>query len=346
MSAPIEQALWQRLQGHRGLGLWVLDENLAQLGSQALPAGLALLSNRFDLVQRLQASLPIRFSDFDFSPWPAASLDAAYYRVSKEKAVVHHVINQLSTRLKPGGRLWLFGGKQEGTKTYFSKARERCGAGELHKLGKGDFAAELVRGENLGVALEDQEYAALRPVEAGGERFVSKPGLFGWDKVDQGSRWLIESLDAVWSRLPTPAPRVLDLGCGYGYLARHCARLGAAALVATDNNAAALLACEQNLADTGVAHQVLPGDAGDGVSGRFELVICNPPFHQGFAVDGELTERFLQAAAAHLQPQGQAAFVVNHFIPLERKAAGLFAEVACFADNGRFKLVRLARPIR
>jgi len=344
MSDLIEQALWQQLQGHQGAGLWVVDENLAQLGARALPAGVTLLSNRFDLYRRLQDRLPIRFSDFDFSPWPEASLDAAYYRVSKEKAVVHHVINQLSARLRPGGRLWLFGGKQEGTKTYFTKARERCGAGELHKLGKGDFVVELVRAERLGVALDDQDYAALRPLEVGGERFISKPGLFGWDKVDQGSRWLVESLDGVWQRLPNPAPSVLDLGCGYGYLAQHCARRGARSVTATDNNAAALLACGQNLAAAGVTHQLLAADAGDTVPGRFELVICNPPFHQGFAVEGELTERFIQAAATHLSDDGQAAFVVNRFIPLERKAAGLFAEVETFGDNGRFKLVRLARP--
>lgn len=345
MSSLLETALWQQLQRHQGSGLWVLDENLAQLEGQPLPTGLELLSNRFDLVQRLQP-LPIRYSDFDFSPWPEASLDVAYYRVSKEKAVVHHVINQLSARLRSGGRLWLFGGKQEGTKTYFGKARERCGSGELHKLGKGDFVAELVRDGTLGEALEDQDYPRLRPLEVGGERFISKPGQFGWDKVDQGSAWLIESLQPVWQRLATATPTVLDLGCGYGYLSLHCARLGAASITATDNNAAALLACRENLATTAVSHQVVAADAGDAVAGRFDLVICNPPFHQGFAVEGELTDRFVQAVAAHLNPDGQAALVVNRFIPLERKAAGLFGEVETWADNGRFKLVRLAKPRR
>jgi 16S rRNA (guanine1207-N2)-methyltransferase len=36
---------------------------------------------------------------------------------------------------------------------------------------------------------------------------------------------------------------------------------------------------------------------------------------------------------------------VNRFIPLERKAQGVFAEVETFADNGSFKLVRLAKPL-
>lgn len=343
MSEPIEQALWQQLQSHQGDGLWVLDENLAQLQPRAMPDGIALLTNRYDLYRNLQSELPVSFNDFDFGPWPEGSLDRAYYRVSKEKAVVHHVINQLSLRLKPGGRLWLFGGKQEGVKTYFSKARQRCGAGELHKLGKGEFAAELVRASEVSEPLEDQCYLELRQMTVGGERFVSKPGLFGWDKVDQGSAWLIESLAPVWERLRA-APRVLDLGCGYGYLSMHCARREITALTATDNNAAALAACQRNLADCGVPHEVIAADAGDAVAGHFDLVICNPPFHQGFAVEGELTDRFLAAAACHLDPLGQAAFVVNRFVPLERKAGALFAEVETFADNGRFKLVRLARP--
>ncbi|WP_210397551.1 class I SAM-dependent methyltransferase [Motiliproteus sediminis] len=344
MSELIEQALRQRLQRHQGAGLWVVDENLARSQQHPLPSGLDLLTNRYDLLPGLAACGPVQFSDFDFSSWVHGTLDQAYYRVSKEKAVVHHVINQLSLRLKPGGRLWLLGGKQEGIKTYFTKARERLGEGGLHKLGKGDFVAELCRQGALGEPLDDQRYAELRELELGGERFVSKPGLFGWDKIDQGSAWLIASLDEVWQRLAVARPRVLDLGCGYGYLSVHCARRAVDSVTATDNNAAALAACARNLGACGVGHQVVAADAGDAVTGRFDLVICNPPFHQGFAVEGELTDRFLRAAAGHLEANGQAAFVVNRFVPLERKAAALFGEIDTFADNGRFKLVRLARP--
>ncbi len=345
---PVIAALVSQLQRSPGRGLWVVDENL---GGGRLPApreGLRVLTNRFDLQQQFrQAGWEVGFSDFDFAPWRAAAeggLDVIFYRVSKEKPVVHHVINQAWHCLRPGGRLWLCGYKQEGTKTYYDKARKLYGSGELEKLGKGGFLGCLTREASAaGDWLDDRDYPALREVAGeAGLHFFSKPGVFGWDKIDQGSRFLIEEAEQRW---PSDAARVLDLGCGYGYLAAHAHRLGAGALIATDNNAAALAACHYNLARLEAPAQVLPADCADQVEGCFDLILCNPPFHQGFAVEGELTDRFLQAARRLLAPGGQALFVVNRFIPLERKAAGLFGQVAVFADNDSFKLVRLAAAL-
>ncbi len=343
----IEQSLQQQLSQHPAAldGLWVVDENLPTLSQIVPQAGIALLSNRFDLFQRAEAlGWPIRFSDFDFSPWADASLERIYYRVSKEKAVVHQVINQAWRLLKPGGQLRLLGAKQEGTKTYYDKARKLFGQGELDKLGKGSLAAVLTRGESdtaQSQRLDDRDYPQLREIAEG---FISKPGLFGWDKLDQGSAFLAEHLPELWTGLSTEQPRVLDLGCGYGYLSVKAHQQGAVAVTATDNNAAALLACQHNFDRLQISGRVLGDDCGASLTERFDLLLCNPPFHQGFALEGELTERFVATAARLTAFDGVAAFVVNQFIPLERKAQGLFTEIDTFADNGSFKLVRLARP--
>lgn len=344
----IEQSLQQQLRQHPATleALWVVDENLPALSQIAPQPGISLLTNRFDLYQRGETlGWTIRCSDFDFSPWEDASLDRIYYRVSKEKAVVHHVINEAWRVLKPGGQLVLLGAKQEGTKTYYDKARKLFGQGELDKLGKGDFAAVLTRGHpeaaDPSLRLDDRDYPQLRLIA---EDFISKPGLFGWDKQDQGSAFLAEHLAELWPRLSTQQPRVLDLGCGYGYLSAKAHQQGAASVIATDNNAAALLACQQNFDRLGINGQVISDDCGASLDERFDLLLCNPPFHQGFALEGELTERFVTTAARLTAFDGVALFVVNQFIPLERKAQGLFTEIDTFADNGSFKLIRLARP--
>ena len=347
---PIAQALLQQLHLHPSdsVGIWVADENLAGLSGQPPIAGLALLSNRFDLYRDGEAAgWPIRYSDFDFSPWPSGAVDRLYYRVSKEKAVVHHVINQAFRCLRPGGELYLFGAKQEGTKTYFDKARKLFGHGELGKLGKGGFAARLVRStesvEVEGAWLDDRDYPRFRPIDEG---FISKPGLFGWDKLDKGSAFLAEHFTALWPQLPSDKPSVLDLGCGYGYLSVKAFEQGVSSITATDNNAAAVEACRQNFDRLGIPGSVVADDCAAGLARRVELLLCNPPFHQGFGVEGELTDRFLASAARLLADNGVAAFVVNRFIPLERKAQSLFGQIECFADNGSFKLVRLADPKR
>ncbi|MEH6471137.1 MAG: methyltransferase [Halopseudomonas sp.] len=344
----IEQSLQQQLSQHPASleGLWVVDENLAALSQMAVQEGMSLLTNRFDLLQRGEAQQwPIRFSDFDFSPWSDASLDRLYYRVSKEKAVVHHVINQAWRMLKPGGELRLLGAKNEGTKTYYDKARKLFGQGELDKLGKGNFAATLTKSDAQASPesplLDDRDYSQFRPIA---DDFISKPGLFGWDKQDQGSAFLAEHFAELWPCLKKTQPRVLDLGCGYGYLSAKAHAQGVASITATDNNAAAALACQRNFDRLGISGDVVVDNCAASQTDRFDLVLCNPPFHQGFSVEGELTERFVAAAARLTAFDGAAAFVVNHFIPLERKASGLFREIDLFADNGSFKLIRLARP--
>lgn len=69
--------------------------------------------------------------------------------------------------------------------------------------------------------------------------------------------------------------------------------------------------------------------------------MCNPPFHRGFDVDGDLARDFLIAAKQKLAADGTAIFVVNSFIPLEKKLAGLFTSTHLLADNRQFKVLAL-----
>lgn len=342
----IEQALRHAITAHQGQGVWVLDENLSGAGLPSPVQGLTLICNRFDLQEkaRLQG-WQVAFSDFDFGS--AQALDVIYYRVSKEKPVVHHVINQALGRLSPGGRLILAGAKNEGFKTYFDKARQLFGQGTLQKLGKGAFLGELVLEAETEARLDDRDYASPRRIaEDQSLQIYSKPGLFGWEKIDQGSALLVAQVEQTLQRFGITSPRVLDIGCGYGYLSLHAWRLGAREVVATDNNAAAVAMCGQNFSANGVTGQVVPADCAAGIEGPFELVICNPPFHQGFSVEGGMTERFVAAAAARLPGNGQALFVVNRFIGLERSAQGYFGAIETLAEDGQFRVVRLAAPKR
>ncbi|MDX2423962.1 MAG: methyltransferase [Amphritea sp.] len=335
-----------QLDNASGIALWVADENLLNQTSKVNPA-VTVISNRFDLCQQLDsAGWHSQFSDFDFSPYADHSVDNIIYRVSKEKPVVHHVINQAIRILKPGGTLSIAGLKNEGIKTYLDKAKKLfAGQMELSKLDKNTWMGIL---QSPGAAdselLDDQDYTQLREV-ASDEHFNyrSKPGVYGWNKIDKGSAFLISELAQFTERLATPPETALDLGCGYGYLAMNCAPLGCK-ITATDNNAGALLACEENFRQHSINGDVIVADCAEQIDQRYPLILCNPPFHQGFSVEGDMTDRFLNAARRHLQSDGIACFVVNLHIPLERKAKKLFSTIEVIADNGSFKLILLAQP--
>jgi 16S RNA G1207 methylase RsmC len=325
------------VHAQRAPALWVLGEH-GGAGMPAPNAAVAVLSNRVDVSDEMRAAgWAAQFSDFDFAPWPAGSLEAIFFRVAKEKPVVHHVINAAAERLAPGGRLLLSGAKQQGIKTYAQHAAERLGGTlEFRKMGH-QYLAVVQRGERVGALLDERDYTRLRPAIADGAlHYLTKPGLYGWDKVDAGSALLA-------AHLPECAPqRVLDLGCGYGYLSVQAwLRRHPQQVVASDNNAAAVIACRANFAALGINGEVVAADCGAGIEGVFDLVLCNPPFHQGFGVEYDLTERFVATARRLTARGGQAVFVTNAFLPIERVARRHYGQVVTVANDGRFRVTQL-----
>lgn len=330
------------LQKTEGQCLWIADENL--LSAQLSPSdNIQVITNRIDLEARLlNQGWKVFFSDYDFSIIEDNSLDSIIYRVSKEKPVVHHVINESYRCLKPGGQLIMAGDKGEGIKTYFSKGKKLFGDGQSVKATKDIWQVTLHKlKSDKAEPLDDKDYPTLR-VTVADEQFdyYSKPGVFGWDKVDKGSAFLIEHLDQFLMTLPEPPKNALDLGCGYGYLSLNISHLDIP-VTASDNNAAAILACQRNFDRYPINGKVIPASCAEGITEKFDLIICNPPFHAGFSVDGDLTDRFLKATHDRLNERGVACFVTNLHIPLERKALQYFHQAECIAANGNFKLVRL-----
>ena len=335
--------------------LLVLDENAAPLPRSSF-ASVQVLSNRSDICAQARAQgWPAEFNDFVFEGVAPTGYRQAIYRISKEKRVVEHVLQSLWALLPSGGVLLCCGYKNEGIKTFAKRAQEawNCDA----TLQRGDLHLHVYRFEkrdNSATPLNSADYHALLPIaELNGQTLLSKPGIFAWDRFDAGSSFLLQHLrgflqTSTNARLDPEDQSALDLGCGYGLLAMTLLQAGCRRVVATDNNAAAVCACtanlEQHRGSSDVA--VVAANCGEGIEERFDIVLCNPPFHQGFDVEQDLTDRFLLATRRLLHPKGRALFVVNSFIPLERKAAAHFEQATTLADNHHFKLTVLAKPLR
>lgn len=331
--------------------LWIFDENLTQ-DTDALQSNAHCVSNRFDVVQTLlQQNHQATFNDFDFSQFQPNSFDAIFYRISKEKSVVHHIINSAKKILRLNGHLVVAGLKNEGAKTYLDNAANTLDCTKCTKKSGPAYWAMLTYKNNNSHTLNDNDYASLRPILAENPTcFYSKPGLFGWQKIDAGSAFLIETLKAVHTACPFDSKQLLDLGCGYGYLSLtlvlEVLKSPPETLTLTDNNAAALIAAKYNCNAHNLNASVIPTDAGLSINEEFDTIVCNPPFHQGFAIEDDLTAKFLKAAARVLTTTGNAFFVVNSFIPLHKKAEKYFKKCTMLANNGSFSVYQLREPKR
>ncbi|HSB96227.1 MAG TPA: methyltransferase [Spongiibacteraceae bacterium] len=343
MKDAAARQLLQYVTATQGPALWCADEQIdaGLLAAASQRAGLLVQTNRCDIAAAATVhGIAATLSDFDTGPH--TDLQHVVFRIAKEKALVHYIINRALEWLPVGGKLFLSGYKNEGIKTYLEKAAVRAGGECIIERDSGAFSGVIERRAQLGAPLPDQDYATLRQVQLDTDLTLwSKPGIFGWQKRDAGSSFLIDQLDKVW---PTAPRRVLDLGCGYGYLTVLAARRWPLAeFTATDNNIAAVTACAENIRQQTINGNALVADCAATLDEPFDAILCNPPFHQGFDVEDELTMRFLQAARRLLGRGGCALFVVNQFIPLEQKAAGLFKKVDIVARNRSFKLIAVER---
>ncbi|WOX05431.1 class I SAM-dependent methyltransferase [Microbulbifer pacificus] len=328
--------------------LWIADENSKTLLVSGIQFAGKLLSNRWDVVRAAEAlGISARFNDFELAS-SGEKYSRIVYPVSKEKAAVHHVINSAVETLLDGGELLLLGEKSSGIKTYAQKAAARLGCvKQLQKHGNDYLSINRLYEANTGAALDDSNYTSLRQPDALGGLW-SKPGLFGWNKIDVGSALLASELREFLPTDKNTEVRIVDLGCGYGYLSAQAVALATAPeqlhIRASDNNAAAILTCRENFQALNIHGSVSAGDAGSEIeSSSADFLICNPPFHQGFQVEGDLTERFLQQAARILRAGGQALFVVNEFIPVSRKAEGIFQKVEPLSREKGFCVYRLSK---
>lgn len=176
-----------------------------------------------------------------------------------------------------------------------------------------------------------------RPILEG--RFRSRPGVFAWDRIDTASALLA-------SHLPVDlAGNAADLGAGYGYLASELlARCpGVRSLDLFEADARALELARENLSAARIPCRFHWHDVAAGLPGRFDVIVSNPPFHQGRADDPDLGRAFIGAAAAALAPGGRLWLVANRHLPYEQALSQGFARVRQVALEDGFKVIEAVK---
>jgi 16S rRNA (guanine1207-N2)-methyltransferase len=249
--------------------------------------------------------------------------------------------------LEPGGTLVAAMANNEGARSGEADLARLAGA--TQSLSKHRCRVFWVTPEaaDIDVALHEDWRAldAVQPILDG--RFVSRPGLFAWSRIDVASALLAEHLPADLSGA------VADLGGGYGYLSTEVlARCpGVSRLDLYEAEARALEPAQANLDVARRAHgrEVALGvhwhDVTAGVPRRYDVVVSNPPFHQGKADQPVLGQAFIRVAAGALNPPGVFWMVANRHLPYEATLAECFTSVQNVAERDGFKVI-LAHGVR
>ncbi|MBW0146710.1 class I SAM-dependent methyltransferase [Marinobacter arenosus] len=171
-----------------------------------------------------------------------------------------------------------------------------------------------------------------------GFRVEALPAVFAREKLDIGTRLLLPHVKRLVSGLATNAP-VLDLACGNGVV-------GLTALVVrqdlsltfSDVSSQAVVSARHNVSGAFPDSRV-HFEHGDGIAesaGLFDLILLNPPFHEGGVVGDHVALRLFGQAAKHLTPGGRLLMVGNRHLGYHRSLRRFFPQVRQLDANPKF----------
>ena len=134
-------------------------------------------------------------------------------------------------------------------------------------------------------------------------RFWTKNGIFSKDRIDAGTKLLIENIEV------DKNDSVLDLGCGYGVIGIVLSTLTSGKVMLVDSDIRAVELARKNITENHILNaQVLISDAFSNIGEQiFDIIASYPPSHEGEAT----IEEFLEGARDHLKKKGKFYLVTE-----------------------------------
>ena len=164
-------------------------------------------------------------------------------------------------------------------------------------------------------------------------QFSAPPGVFCGDRPDPGALVMLKYLPADTKGI------ICDLGCGNGILAMHLARANPqAAIIATDDSALAVSAARMNAEDNNIKLDVRHGNVLSAVPESLDLVVCNPPFHDGHKQLTSIAEEMFRQSRERLSQNGRMLVVANRHLPYTKTLKRLFRQTSLISDDRRFNI--------
>ena len=266
--------------------------------------------------------------------------DLGFCTLTKHKKENLGNIARAMNLLRPSATLLCCGEKAVGPKTIAKAVAERVAiAGQLSK----NHCRVFWFTEDPSLDWNDWELHSKPARYLDNADYLTRPGIFSYDKMDKGSRFLIE-------HFPNEiAGQVADYGSGWGYLAGELLQRFRLieSLHLWEDEWIALDLARKNLARFGDRAEFFWSDLTQQESEsrqRYDWIITNPPFHAGTESDIRLGCRFMERASHSLKPSGKLLMVANRHLPYEKPARQLFASVEIRAESTAFKVLEASGP--
>jgi 16S rRNA (guanine1207-N2)-methyltransferase len=275
----------------------------------------------------------------------AAGARLLLWQLPRQVGAVRRTVAELAA--VPSGALLLAGGRVK---------HLSVGMNAPLAEGFGDVEPQLAeRKSRLLLVHRDAERSLAVPpggsasVTVGGQRLElrGEAESFGGAALDPGTRLLLDTLAARGTAAGNDPATVVDLGCGNGTIAAWAALTWPGARIeATDDSRDAVAAAAASLEASGVARRarVVRADGGDHLSeGAADVVLLNPPFHQGGTVHTGIATKLMREAARMLRPGGTLLCVWNSHLRYRPRLERLVGPTEQLARDRTFTVTASTR---
>ncbi|MBT7503644.1 MAG: methyltransferase [Gemmatimonadales bacterium] len=186
---------------------------------------------------------------------------------------------------------------------------------------------------------------SIVPLDSPKIELVNHAGVFSAKRLDSGTRLLLENLPAT-----ADGPSVIDLGCGNGVLGVAVALADSTAEVTfVDESHLAMRSAEDTFRRAFQGREAgsyskptfRVGDCLDGLPGdSADLIVCNPPFHQGRVQGDDVAWKMFTGAKRVLAPGGELWVVGNRHLEYFDKLKRAFGNSQVMASTSKFLVIR------
>ena len=169
--------------------------------------------------------------------------------------------------------------------------------------------------------------------------FLTDNGVFSKDKIDFGSRLLLESIPK-----SDISSKVLDVGCGYGTLGIVINKVLNVSVDMVDVNLRAIHLAERNIKENHCENiRAFESNTYENITEKYKTIITNPPIRAGKKVVYDI----LMNAKDHLEENGKLFLVIRK----EQGAKSLIIDlkkiynVEVIAKKKRFFILKCKIPL-
>ena len=307
---------------HKRQPVAVVDSHLSRMAIQHNARDNDVDPEAFSVVRQL-AEAPVDVQD-------------VVIKLPKNHSLLTEQLSILSKRYGPGARVTFGGMSKYITRSVFDVLEQSLASFEVHRaVGK----ARLVTGELIAAVGHSARKQKTYRIPGTALIVSTSPAVFASARLDPGSAVMLAHLPV------EPASSVCDLGCGAGTLGlAYASKVSTSSVDFVDDSFAATRMAQENWVANGFAKSRARFISDDCLTGftenSYDLILCNPPFHRGHAIETGTAHRMFRDAHRCLNAGGELRIVFNRHLSYLPALRRLFGTVEVVSKHPRFVVAR------